>query len=289
MFRLTVFTKPLVMITCLALLAGCDALPTGSDSGSGSDPSASAAATTSHISLRQGQDAYARVLRNRVNESGLVDYTALQRQPANLQQILDAIGSTPPERYEGWDEEGKIAFLINAYNAITLKSIIDQKHLKASIRDIVGVWKIRRHPVLGQSRTLDEIEHKILRRQFNEPRIHAALVCAAISCPPLRREPYTAEQLDGQLDDQVRRWLASPAGLQIDRGRGTVKISAIFQWFSPDWKRGEKDPVSIPNHSKTSPELNFIGRYVDAEDRAYILAGDYKLSYLDYDWSLNRQ
>ena len=245
--------------------------------------------TSSQISQRQGRDAYARVLRNRVNESGLVDYTGLQRQPADLQQVLDVIGSTPLEHYEGWDEQGKIAFLINAYNAITLKSIIDQKPLKASIRDIFGVWKLRRHPVMGQSLTLDEIEHKILRRQFNEPRIHASLVCAAVSCPPLRREPYTAEQLDGQLDDQVRRWLASPAGLQIDRGRGTVKISAIFQWFAPDWKRSETDLVTIPNHSKTSPELNFIGRYVNPEDRAYIMAGDYKLSYLDYDWSLNRQ
>ena len=289
MLRQTVISKSMVMVTSLVLLAGCDLALFINHSGTRKHPSARVAAAALQTSQGHGQDAYARLLRNWVNERGLVDYTALQRQPTDLQHVLDEIGNTSQVSYDSWDDHGKIAFLINAYNVITLQSIINQKPIKASIRNIFGVWKIRRHLVLGQFRTLDDIEHKILRRQFNEPRIHAALVCAAMSCPPLRQEPYTAQQLERQLDEQVHRWLASPAGLQIDRIKGTVKISAIFRWFAPDWKRSEKNPVLIPSHNKTSPELNFIARYISPIDKAYILAGDYKLSYLDYDWSLNRQ
>jgi hypothetical protein len=275
------------MAACLSLLAGCGVTPMASEGGA--DPSEPTTLTSAPASPSLDSSRFATVLRNRVNEQGLVDYEGLQRDPAILNEYLAEIGKVSPERYQAWSETARIAFLINAYNAITLKSIIDQKPLKSSIRDILGVWRVRKHPVMGKSLTLDEIEHTILRREFNEPRIHAALVCAAISCPPLRREPYAAERLDEQLDDQVRRWLASPLGLQIDREKATVKISAIFQWFAPDWKRSEKNLVTIPNHAKTSPVLNFIGRYVNPEDSAYLLAGDYKLSYLDYDWSLNRQ
>jgi hypothetical protein len=105
----------------------------------------------------------------------------------------------------------------------------------------------------------------------------------------LRREPYVAERLDEQLDEQVRRWLSSPVGLQIDQDKATVRISAIFEWFATDWKRSEENVASIPNHASASPVLTFIGRYLDPADRAYLLAGNYKLSYLDYDWALNRQ
>lgn len=275
------------MAMCLGLLAGCGGTPTAGERGPGSSDSISLTSAQSESARKSGP--YATVLRTRVNDRGLVDYSALQRDPAKLNAYLEEIANLSPERYAAWSEQARISFLINAYNAITLKSIIDQKPLKSSIRDILGVWKFRKHPVMGKALTLDEIEHKILRREFNEPRIHAALVCAAISCPPLRKEPYTAQRLDEQLDDQVRRWLASPVGLQIDRAKGTVGISTIFKWFAPDWKRAEENPIPVPNHSQASPVLHFIGRHVSQEDREYLLAGAYKLAYLNYDWSLNRQ
>jgi hypothetical protein len=267
----------------LALVGGCGEAPTSPGGGA--------------VSLQKGPQAgrpadttaYATVLERRVDAEGLVDYAGLQGQPRRLDRFLAVVADVSQQRYQAWPEKERIAFLINAYNAITLRSIIDQKPIKASIRDILGVWRIRTHPVMGRSLTLDAIEHQILRKEFNEPRIHAALVCAALSCPPLRREPYSGEQLDAQLEDQVRRWLGSGVGLHINRREGTVKISAIFQWFADDWGRADPDAEPIPGHGDASPVLRFIARHLEGEDRAYVLAGDYTLSYLDYDWSLNRQ
>ncbi|MBC1260427.1 DUF547 domain-containing protein [Synechococcus sp. BSF8S] len=234
-------------------------------------------------------EAYARVLQEHVNDQGLVDYQALQRQPADLQGYVAAIGAVPQERYDSWSDEEQIAFLLNAYNAITLASIIQETPLKASIKDIWGVWNLRRHQVVGQPRTLDAIEHQILRREFNEPRIHAALVCAAVSCPPLRREPYEASRLDRQLDDQVRRWLGGPHGFRIDRAGERVLISAIFRWFGEDWRRADPSAAKVPGQENDSAVLAFIGAYASPEDRAYLAQGGYALGTLDYDWSLNRQ
>ncbi|MFM7515178.1 MAG: DUF547 domain-containing protein [Cyanobium sp.] len=148
------------------------------------------------------------VLARVVDERGMVAYEALQRDPAQLDRYLQAQADLSPERFASWSEAEQIALLINAYNALTLRSIIDHDPIRPTIKAIPGVWKLRRHRVIGQRLTLDEIEHRILRREYNEPRIHAALVCAAISCPPLRREAYTGPELDRQLEVQTNRWLA---------------------------------------------------------------------------------
>ena len=171
------------------------------------------------------------VLERVVDDRGMVDYEALQREPAQLDRYLQALADLSPERFASWSEAEQIALLINAYNAFTLRSIIDHDPIRPSIRAIPGVWKLRRHPLMGQRLTLDEIEHQILRREYNEPRIHAALVCAAISCPPLRREASAGPELERQREDQTIRWLACSEGLRIDRAARVVAISAIFQWF----------------------------------------------------------
>ena len=137
--------------------------------------------------------------------------------------------------------------------------------------------------------TLDHIEHGILRKRYDEPRIHAALVCAAVSCPPLRQEPYTGGQLDRQLDDQTRLWLASPQGLVIDRATNTVAISAIFQWFGEDWKRRYATDHSFGRHGKQREVLNFISSYAPASEKEFLRKGDYNLVTLNYNWLLNSQ
>jgi hypothetical protein len=147
---------------------------------------------------------------------------------------------------------------------------------------------VKTHVVLGEPVTLDAIEHQILRKKFNEPRIHAALVCAAISCPPLRQEPFTGEQLDAQLDDQVNKWLVSQ-GLKLDRAQNRVSISSIFKWFGEDWQKQYSADDKFVGSSKERAVLNFISKYVSPQDREYLAQGNYKLDYLNYDWSLNRQ
>jgi hypothetical protein len=235
-------------------------------------------------------DAYAEVLDLYVDEQGLVDYKALQANRQLLDDFNASIGAVSPATYESWNEAEQIAFLINAYNAFTLESIIDQDPLKDSIRDIPGVWRIRSFKIAGQEKTLDNIEHQTLRSQFNEPRIHAALVCAAISCPPLRPEPYTAENLDAQLDDQVEQWLANAdSGFKIDRENNQVYVSSIFDWFGEDWLTSYSVDQGFTGSDKEKAVLNFISDYVDAEDREYLAAGDYNIGLLDYDWSLNIQ
>jgi hypothetical protein len=232
---------------------------------------------------------YGKVLQTYVNVQGLVDYPTLQANSQALKNIVAEMGAVAPSTYAAWSGADKIAFLINAYNAITLESIINQKPLKKSIKDIFGVWNFTKHTVAGEAKTLDDIEHKTLRKTFNEPRIHAALVCAAISCPPLRREPYTGAKLNEQLDDQVRQWLSTPQGLKIDRAQNKVFVSSIFKWFGEDWKKSYSTAEGFTDNPTERAILNFISRYVNPDDKAYLIQGGYKLNYLNYDWSLNRQ
>ena len=232
---------------------------------------------------------YADVLKTYVNEEGLVDYKELQANREQLNRFNQSVGELTPEVYRSWSDSEKLSFLINAYNSFTLQSIIDQKPLKTSIRKIPGVWKRRQFAIAGDLKTLDNIEHDIIRQEFNEPRIHAALVCAAVSCPPLRNEPYLPEQLEAQLEDQVTKWLASPQGLSIDRQQNQVELSAIFNWYGKDWIADYELLHKFTGNKKERAVLNFISQYLDPQDRNYLEQGNYKVSYLGYNWSLNKQ
>ena len=234
-------------------------------------------------------DDYAAVLETYVNEQGMVDYEQLQANREQLDRFNATLGQVSPSTYAAWSESEQIAFLTNAYNSFTLESIIDQDPLKKSIRDIPGVWRGRKFSIAGASKTLDNIEHQTLRVDFNEPRIHMALVCAAISCPILRRDPYTGENLDAQLEEQTRQFLASPHGLRIDRQENRVYISSIFKWFGEDWKPTYGIDDRFTGNANERAVLNFISQYLNEEDREYLAQGNYRLRYLNYDWSLNRQ
>ncbi|PZO42494.1 MAG: DUF547 domain-containing protein [Shackletoniella antarctica] len=274
----------LIALGAIALLASCGSSPSlpQAEVSAADIASAGASATLTY-------DNYSTLLQTYVDSSGLVDYVALQANPEGLKTVVAELAAVSPEAYAAWDEPTQIAFLINAYNALTLQSIIDQNPLKGSIRDIVGVWNFRKHTVMGQPLTLDAIEHDILRKDFVEPRIHAALVCAALSCPTLSQEPYTGADLDQQLDDQVQQWLDGPYGLAIDQSANQVAISAIFDWFGDDWKPQYATEDGFTGSDKQRATLNFISQYLPPDDQAYLKAGNYKLNYLDYDWALNRQ
>lgn len=274
----------LLVLPLAALLSNCSAV-LNSRSPAPTPSAESPIATPSPFRY----DPYAEVLDQYVDQEGLVDYVGLQADAEGLKTFNQSIGAVPAATYDAWSDAEKMAFLINAYNSFTLESIIDQKPLKASIRDIPGVWRVRRFQVAGQSKTLDDIEHNTLRPVFQDPRVHAALNCTAISCPVLRQEPYTAEKLDAQLEEQVRRWLASPYGVQIDRAANQVRISQIFDWFGEDWIAKYGVDEGFVGNDKQRATLNFISQYASDADRAYLQQGDYNLSYLDYDWTLNQQ
>ena len=138
---------------------------------------------------------------------------------------------------------------------------------KNSIRQISGVWDRLKFTVVGEKMTLEHIEHKILRVRFNEPRIHMALVCAAMGCPPPRNEPYVGDRLDQQLDDQTHRFLGNRDNFRIDRKENVVHLSSIFKWFAEDFVETYAPARNLGRHDEeVSAVLNFIARYLDDRD-----------------------
>jgi hypothetical protein len=244
---------------------------------------------------------YAVVLEEYVDENGLVDYAGLQHNRSRLDRWVEALNRLDRATYGSWSSEDQLAFWINAYNGLTLRLIVDNYPIessllksvvypKNSIRQISGAWTKIQFRVMGEAITLDAIEHDVLRVEFDEPRIHMALVCAALSCPVLRTEPYEAGALEKQLEDQTRRFLSAGTNFRIDRESGTVWLSAIFDWFGQDFvaKYGTGDPPG-KRSEQTKAVLNFVGRHVGDKDRAFIDAGEFRVRYIDYNWELNEK
>lgn len=232
---------------------------------------------------------------------GRVDYAALKAAPRELDAYLAELAALSPAEFALWPEVDRIAFWVNAYNAQTLKAIIDNYPIRArglaalrfpknSIRQIPGVWDERTFMVMGRTLTLDGIEHGILRKEFKEPRVHMALVCASVGCPPLRSEVYRGERLEAQLEDQARAFLADKGKFGLDPDAGRVFLSPIFKWFGGDfvgrWGGAEAYGTRTPEDRAV---LRFIAGRVSAKERAYLEMGGYALEYLDYDWSLNEK
>ncbi|MBB4060085.1 hypothetical protein GGP80_000585 [Salinibacter ruber] len=219
-----------------------------------------------------------RLLERFVDSQGDVDYAALQAQADTvLAPYLQTLAEARPSAL---DREARLAFWINAYNAYTLKLIVDHYPV-ASIRDIDGPpdggtpFERPVGPVADTVRTLDEIEHEIIRVRFDEPRIHFALVCAAKSCPRLRREAYTGPQLDAQLDAQARRFLHASSKNRIPGGNGTIALSRILKWYGTDF-----GPTPTAVQRALAP-------YFDGAVRDSLAEGAYDVRYRPYDWTLN--
>jgi hypothetical protein len=231
----------------------------------------------------------------------MVDYKGLKENPENLNSFIERIARLERKTYESLSRDAKIAFWLNVYNGVTLKVIIEHYPIKAgffgslvypknSIRQIDGVWDEITYNVMGRELTLDHIEHEIIRKDFNEPRIHMALVCAAMGCPPLRTEPYVGKKLGQQLDDQSEQFMSNPKKFRIERDEQTVYLSSIFKWFGEDFTEEYRREPRINNFStEQTAVLNFISKYLSEKQSQYIQAGDYRIRYLDYDWSLNEQ
>jgi hypothetical protein len=225
--------------------------------------------------------AFDALLRQHVAQ-GMVDYDAFKAAPqfdAYLQGLAKAdVGALSTQE--------RLALFINAYNAYTIR-LINLKGERESIRNVnktlglklKGPWKEELAAVGGRTYSLDAIEHDIIRKQFQEPRIHFALVCAAMSCPPLRSEAYTGAQLDAQLDEQARGFLLrSPEQNRVDPKTGTLHVSMILDWYKEDF--GTTD-AAIARY--------VAGFYPEGPEKQLLLSGKAKLAKTDYDWTLNSQ
>ncbi|MGH7819703.1 MAG: DUF547 domain-containing protein, partial [Candidatus Binatia bacterium] len=190
-----------------------------------------AAALAREAPFDRAHSTYAAVLARFVRD-GLVDYAGLRASPGDLDRYLDSAAGVGEADFRRWPRAERIAFLVNLYNAQTLRLVLDHYPVDG-IRDIGGWFRGPwRQPVVrlfGRTISLDDVEHGILRKEYDEPRIHFALVCAALGCPPLRAEPYVGERLDAQLDDQGRRFLAERAKNRFDAAEGVLHLSPIFK------------------------------------------------------------
>lgn len=219
--------------------------------------------------------------------STTIDYAGIKTQREQLQDYLSQLSDVEAEAFSRWPETERLAFLINAYNAWTVELILGKYPDIESIKDIGGwfgsPWKQAIAPLLGKTRTLDEIEHEMIRGSgdFNEPRIHFAVNCASIGCPALRREAYVADELEAQLEAQTMSFL----GDQSRNGwRGdSLHISPIFKWYRGDFEAGWRNTDSLND---------FLARYADALDltadqKQALLRGEVTIRFTDYDWRLN--
>lgn len=209
---------------------------------------------------------------------GRVDYAGLQRegQPALAAYLSTLSGACGPD-YERWTRSERIAFWINAYNAFTVRLILDHYPI-ASIRTIGwlpgAAFRERFIPLeglKGGTISLDDIENPTLRSTFREPRIHFALVCASRSCPALRSEAYRGTDLERQLDDQARVFLHDPTKNRVDPATRTLYLSSIFKWFRGDFEAAGSLPA-------------YVAHYLDSGTTQI---SNYDVEFLDYDWSLN--
>jgi len=204
------------------------------------------------------------LLSKHVSSSGKVDYQGFNRELHKLNEYLDWLSSNPPQK--DWSRAEQLAYWINAYNAFTVKLILDHYPLE-SIMDLQNPWDTPFIAIGSEKYTLNQIEHDVIRKQFDEPRIHFALNCASQSCPELLNSAYTASKLDTQLERQTRAYINNPKHNEISTGH--VRISSIFDWYSEDFTR-------------SGTVIDFLKAYTDKS-----ISADAKISYKEYDWSLN--
>ena len=237
--------------------------------------------------------AFAHVLETHVRYPR-VDYAALKGNRTLLDRVTAEFDAPAAKGEPSWTREQRIAFWINAYNAFTLRAIVDHYPIRggwltvyprSSIRQIDGVWTSLKWRAAGRTVTLDDIEHGILRPVFKDARIHFAVNCASISCPPLATEPYRSRTLDAQLDDAARRFLASGEGLRVDGE--TLRVSSLFKWYGDDFIERYAPGVPGSRGARERAILGAIVKYGPADAARRARTGAAAIRYLDYDWSLN--
>ena len=214
-----------------------------------------------------------------------VDYPGFQADQAQLQDYLARLSAVTPAQYQQWSAEQRLAFLINAYNAFTVQLILEHYPLD-SIKEVgdlfSNAWQQPFIPLLGQTMTLDDIEHGMIRQPgvFDDPRIHFAVNCASIGCPALRNEAFVANHLDAQLEDSQQRFLGDRSRNRYDPQRKRFLVSKIFQWYGEDFaKRWGSLERYLQQHASllASPAELQRARQTDKIDFGF------------YDWDLNQR
>jgi hypothetical protein len=236
---------------------------------------------------------YAALLRAHVEGRG-VNYRSLLAHRASLEAVVRELGVVDRAGEQAFTREQRLAYWINAYNLFTLRAIVDHYPIhgrwfsiypRNSIRQIDGVWTKLRWRAAGQDLTLDQIEHEIIRPAFKEPLVHFALACGAVSCAPLRPDPYVADRLARQLESAARTFLASDQGIQVSGER--LYVSSRFKWYVDDFVGDYARLVPGSRAETDRGILGFLSRYAPERAAALAKSPDVRVDFLEYDWSLN--
>lgn len=207
------------------------------------------------------------LLQANVDKQGTVDYKSLKLNEAKLNSYLSYLNNTSPKN---WSADKEKAFWINAYNAYTIRIILDNYPLKSITgikNDGKTAWKTPFAKVGGKTYTLDHIEHEILRKKFKDPRIHVGVNCASGSCPKLGNMAFTEENIESELERLMKEFINDSTRNKLSKKK--VEISEIFNWFKGDF-------------TGNGTVIDYINRYADEQVNKKA-----KIKYLPYDWSLN--
>lgn len=211
---------------------------------------------------------WAAVLEKHVDEEGRVDYAGLRRERQRLERFVSLIGAVGPERRPELfpSREDRLAYWINAYNALVLFNVIERPSLRSVNDDKKSFFYFTRFPLDGREINLYDLENDVIRRGFGEPRVHFALNCASRGCPRLPREPFRAASFEAQLDRETTRFLHEPRNVALEGGE--ILLSEIFQWYREDFA-----PSPVRWIAQHAPDL--------------ALPLDARVRFRDWDWRLN--
>lgn len=203
------------------------------------------------------------LLKKHVSDQGKVDYLGFKKDLIELNAYLDWLSKSKPS--ETWSKDQLMAFWINAYNALTIKLIVDRYPI-SSIKDIYSPWNIKVITIANKTLSLNNIEHDILRK-MGDPRIHFGIVCASISCPKLQNEAFNTQNTNRLLNKASKEFLADSTKneLTID----AAELSKIFKWFAKDFKQ-------------EGSLIDFLNKFADIR-----IASNATISFKDYNWGLN--
>jgi hypothetical protein len=222
-------------------------------------------------------------------EASAANYQGFANERTALGQYLTQLSSVTRPEFDQFSSAQQQAFLINAYNAFTVELILTRYPDLKSIKDLgslfSGPWTKEWINLLGQTRSLDNIEHVMLREKgrYNEPRVHFAVNCASIGCPMLREEAFTATALDAQLEEQARRFMADSSRNRYDAKSKTLYLSKIFDWYTVDFEQGYRGIDSLQTFARQHADQLTL----DPAARASLLNEPVSIRFLSYDWNLN--
>lgn len=197
--------------------------------------------------------------------NGKVDYAAIKKDPKNLKAAILALQKTELTTLTASERK---ALLINAYNIFVIKGIVDHYPTK-SVMDVPEFFESKNYELGNQKVSLNQLEKEILMKEFPDPRLHFALVCGAVSCPPITEKPFTSENVEFMLKKLSRAAINNPDLVQVDMHEKKAVVSKIFDWYKTDF-------------TKKQDLTTFLNQY-----RENTIPDGFSISYMNYDWSLN--